>query len=286
MNLNKIVIGTANFGNQYSIKGIKKLETKEIEKILNFAYKKKIRNIDTAPVYGNSEFILGKIGLKNWRVSTKIQLKKNCKNHHDFILSSVSKSLNNLKVDKLENLLVHSTLGEFNKKEKIKIIETLKKLKKNKIIKNFGCSIYSPKELYDSTKSNDIDIIQVPLNIFDRRFVDKKVEKYLREKKIKLQVRSIFLRGLLLHDYNTLPRKFNYWKDNFKKYQMYLKKNRLSKTLGALSILNKIDFTSVVIGFDKYQELKDVVKNLPNNKLLIPKFNIKKINKIIDPRKW
>ena len=46
---------------------------------------------------------------------------------------------------------------------------------------------------------------------------------------------------------------------------MYLKKNRLSKTLGALSILNKIDFTSVVIGFDKYQELKDVVKNLPNN---------------------
>jgi aryl-alcohol dehydrogenase-like predicted oxidoreductase len=286
MNLNKIVIGTANFGNQYSIKGIKKLETKEIEKILNFAYKKKIRNIDTAPVYGNSEFILGKIGLKNWRVSTKIQLKKNCKNHHDFILSSVSKSLNNLKVDKLENLLVHSTLGEFNKKEKIKIIETLKKLKKNKIIKNFGCSIYSPKELYDSTKSNDIDIIQAPLNIFDRRFVDKKVEKYLREKKIKLQVRSIFLRGLLLHDYNTLPRKFNYWKDNFKKYQMYLKKNRLSKTLGALSILNKIDFTSVVIGFDKYQELKDVVKNLPNNKLLIPKFNIKKINKIIDPRKW
>lgn len=224
MNLNKIVIGTANFGNQYSIKGIKKLETKEIEKILNFAYKKKIRNIDTAPVYGNSEFILGKIGLKNWRVSTKIQLKKNCKNHHDFILSSVSKSLNNLKVDKLENLLVHSTLGEFNKKEKIKIIETLKKLKKNKIIKNFGCSIYSPKELYDSTKSNDIDIIQAPLNIFDRRFVDKKVEKYLREKKIKLQVRSIFLRGLLLHDYNTLPRKFNYWKDNFKKYQMYLKK--------------------------------------------------------------
>lgn len=286
MNLNKIVIGTANFGNQYSIKGIKKLETKEIEKILNFAYKKKIRNIDTAPVYGNSESILGKIGLKDWRVSTKIQLKKNCKNHHDFILSSVSKSLNNLKIDKLENLLVHSTLGEFNKKEKIRIIETLKKLKKNKIIKNFGCSIYSPKELYDSTKSNDIDIIQAPLNIFDRRFVDKKVEKYLRKKNIKLQVRSIFLRGLLLHDYNTLPRKFNYWKDNFKKYQMYLKKNRLSKTLGALSILNKIDFTSVVIGFDKYQELKDVVKNLPNNKLLIPKFNIKKINKIIDPRKW
>ena len=124
------------------------------------------------------------------------------------------------------------------------------------------------------------------LEIFNGLYLSKKEISFLRKKNIKLQVRSIFLRGLLLHDYNTLPRKFNYWKDNFKKYQMYLKKNRLSKTLGALSILNKIDFTSVVIGFDKYQELKDVVKNLPNNKLLIPKFNIKKINKIIDPRKW
>ena len=41
MNPSKLVIGTANFGNSYSLKGTTKLGVKEIEKILNFAYKKK-----------------------------------------------------------------------------------------------------------------------------------------------------------------------------------------------------------------------------------------------------
>ena len=93
MNPKKIVIGTANFGNKYSLKGIKGLRTNEVEKILNFAYKKKIRNIDTAQVYGNSELILGKIGIKKWNVSTKIQIKKKYKSYSSYILSSVSKSL-------------------------------------------------------------------------------------------------------------------------------------------------------------------------------------------------
>jgi hypothetical protein len=41
-----------------------------------------------------------------------------------------------------------------------------------------------------------------------------------------------------------------------------------------------------VIGFDSYHELKEVFKNVPNNNLIIPEFNIKKRNQIIDPRKW
>ena len=109
---------------------------------------------------------------------------------------------------------------------------------------------------------------------------------YLKKKNIKLQIRSIFLKGLLLYDYKKLPKKFHYWKNDFKKYQMYLKKNKLNKINGALSILNKIDYESVVIGFDSYQELKEVFKNIPVNNILIPEFNIKKRNKIIDPRRW
>tara|TARA_B100000902_G_C27300573_1_gene912542 strand:- start:723 stop:1583 length:861 start_codon:yes stop_codon:yes gene_type:complete len=286
MNPKKIVIGTANFGNKYSLKGIKGLRTNEVEKILNFAYKKKIRNIDTAQVYGNSELILGKIGIKKWNVSTKIQIKKKYKSYSSYILSSVSKSLANLKIDKLENLLIHSELNKFNKKETIEIIKTLKELKKNKIIKNFGCSIYSPNDLYLSTKFNNIDIIQAPVNIFDRRFLNKDTMSYLKEKNIKLQIRSIFLRGLLLYDYKKLPKKFHYWKNDFKRYQMFLKRMKLNKIIGALSILNKINYESVVIGFDSYHELKEVFKNVPNNNLIIPEFNIKKRNQIIDPRKW
>ena len=40
MDTTKLVIGTANFGNKYSLKSKRGLRIKEIEKILNFAYKK------------------------------------------------------------------------------------------------------------------------------------------------------------------------------------------------------------------------------------------------------
>lgn len=286
MNLNKIVIGTANFGNKYSLRGFRGLRINEIEKILNFAYKKKVRKIDTAPIYGNSEKILGKMGLKKWKVSTKIKLKKECKNFRDYILSSVNKSLKNLKIDSLENVLVHSDLSKFNKKTSNEIMRTLRKLKKDKIIKNFGCSIYSPKDLYNSTKFHDIDIIQAPANIFDRRFLDKVIMKYLKKKKIKLQIRSIFLRGLLLYNHNNFPKKFEFWKSDFKKYQMYLKQNKINKIVGALSVLNKANYESVVIGFDSYKEFKQIFENIPDTNLLIPNFNIKKRDRIIDPRQW
>ena len=286
MNPAKIVIGTANFGNKYNLKDSRGLRINEIEKILNFAYKNKIRKIDTAQVYGNSEKILGTFGLKKWKVSTKIQLRKKIKDYKSYILSCVNRSLNNLKIDCLDNLLIHNELSKFNKKESIEIIDTLKKLKKEKMIKNFGCSIYSPKDLYDSTKFCNIDIIQAPANVFDRRFLDKKIKKYLKKEKIKLQIRSIFLKGLLLYNFDNFPKKFKYWKDDFKKYQIFLKKIKLNKITGALSILNKLEYDSVVIGFDSYKEFKEILRNIPDNNLLIPNFNIRKRNKIIDPRKW
>lgn len=67
---------------------------------------------------------------------------------------------------------------------------------------------------------------------------------------------------------------------------MYLKQNKINKIVGALSVLNKINYESVVIGFDSYKEFKQILENIPDNNLLIPNFNIKKRDKIIDPRQW
>ena len=67
---------------------------------------------------------------------------------------------------------------------------------------------------------------------------------------------------------------------------MFLEKKNLNKISGALSVLNKINYENVVIGIDNYKEFKEIFENIPNNNLLIPNFNLKKRNKIIDPREW
>lgn len=282
----KISIGTANFANKYGLKNNNGLKIEEIEKILELGFKKGIRNIDTAQTYGNSESILGKLNLNKWKISTKINIKKSNAKKNDQIFSSVEKSLRRLRINYIENLFIHNDINIFNEKELSEIFYSLNQLKEKKIIKNFGCSIYTIKEFNKLINFSCLKILQAPLNIFNRKFLDQKITKYLLEKNIKLQFRSIFLQGLLLVDYKNIPKKFYDWRYDFKRYQIYLEKVKITKIMAALSILNEVKYSSVVIGFDSEKQLEEVLKNLPNKKINIPKFNIKNAKFIADPRKW
>ena len=71
--ISKISIGTVQFGMDYGIANkIGKTSFSEASKILDEASKLGINKIDTASVYGNSEIILGKIGVDKFKVTTKI----------------------------------------------------------------------------------------------------------------------------------------------------------------------------------------------------------------------
>ena len=53
---NKVIIGTAQFGLDYGIaNSVGKMKTNEIKKIIKYAKKNNIINIDTAHAYGDSE---------------------------------------------------------------------------------------------------------------------------------------------------------------------------------------------------------------------------------------
>ena len=71
-------------------------------------------------------------------------------------------------------------------------------LKKSNYFKNLGFSCYKIKEIYEILKKFDADIIQFPFNIFDQRLNNNSLIKKIK-KKIKIQIRSIFLQGLLLN---------------------------------------------------------------------------------------
>ena len=61
----KIIIGSANFGLNYSqLNSFKKVNIKEIKKIIKFCEKNKINYLDTANGYGDAEKIIGSIKKK------------------------------------------------------------------------------------------------------------------------------------------------------------------------------------------------------------------------------
>jgi len=94
----KLILGTANFSNNYGILNTKNIESLELEKLINFAQKNGINQFDTAKSYEGAEEKLGKYLNKSY--STMIDSKINSKNCHSIqsIVSAVEDSINKIGV--------------------------------------------------------------------------------------------------------------------------------------------------------------------------------------------
>jgi aryl-alcohol dehydrogenase-like predicted oxidoreductase len=282
----KIVIGTANFLRKYSFKK-ESVSKNEVLRILNFAKLNKINSIDTAYEYDKFYTLQKKINFNNFLISTKIVFTKkilNKKNLNEYIINSIQKKLGLFKIKKFESLFIHN-FDQLNQKE-LKILEPLfLTLKKKKLIKNIGISVYDTNKLIKIKNFDFINLIQAPINLFDRRFTSNKIIYFLKKKKIKLQARSIFLQGKLLNSF-----KKNFHKKNkiYKDYNSWLiKKNRQPLKTCLDYIKSKPCINSIVIGVGNTNELIEIINLIKNKKKIYFPHKIQTLDKkIIDPRRW
>ena len=282
--LNSIVLGCARFSGVYGINSKKNIKLNSIKKILK--NNKKIRHIDTAINYKNANKKLEKINLKKYKVSSKIPFYNLSKPLvEEKIYKDISSHKSNLKINSFEILYLHAPKMILSKKRD-KIIKILKTLKSEKITKKIGLSVYTPSELNSLLKIFTPDVVQVPLNIFDRRFLEKKLINKLYKKKIEIYFRSIFLQGILLKNFNDLPEYFKKWKKIFKRWEEWLKVKKLSRVEGSLSVLNLVSCKSnLIIGVESNAQSNEIIKSI--NSKHMPPFNLK-YNKenLINPSKW
>ena len=211
----KLVLGIANFNKKYGF--LNSINKKKINLILKTAYLLKFKEIDTANNYSQSNKILSSINYKKkFLINTKLPLIRgqNFKKKIDNEIKSFKKIM---KITKINTLLFHDRNQIFEKNIK-EIINYILELKKNKVIQNFGFSIYNQNELNTILKYTNPDTIQLPGNIFDQRYLNKKILKDLKSKKIEIQIRSIFLQGITLKQIFPFKDKKlvnilkNYWK--------------------------------------------------------------------------
>lgn len=255
----KISIGTANFGQIYSINKIK-VNKKEIFKILDVAKKNKINSIDTSQNYGVSEKLIGeyikKRKSKRWQITTKIiNEKKEIKN-------LITKSKERLSIMPA-NLLVHKSSHLTNDKFRKELID-LKKRNKIKI----GVSVYETSEINKVLEQFVPDIIQLPINILNNKFFANGLLKMLKEKNIIIQARSIFFQGLLFKKDNFIKSKNKKLYNLIKKLKIISKKNNTSLAELSLLFVNSIqEIDKIVIGVNNSVDLKNNIKickkNLP-----------------------
>jgi len=233
----KLALGTAQFGMNYGISNsVGKVNPEEAKEILALCRAEHINTIDTAQVYGESETVLGNSGLEGFDVVTKIT----DKNNHD----SIKTSLERLKLPHIYAVLMHNE-NEMNEKNYAK----LENYKSQGLAKKIGISVYSPAKLEIIMKNYKIDIVQIPLNILDQRFLP--LLPKLKEKDIEIHIRSVFLQGLLLM--KNIPDYFNSIKPMLNK----MPKDRLGFCLHFVKNIEEVD--KIVIGVTSKNELQQII---------------------------
>jgi len=283
LNLSNFSLGSAQFGLKYGINNqVGKLKINQIKKIIYHANILGIRSIDTAISYGSAEKILGKVGVKNFKITSKLPYIKNHK--VDEVEKLVKKTLFNLNINQLECLLIHSSKN-LNKNTE-NILKAMRKLKSKKFVKFIGISITNFADIWKILKNHKIDVVQVPYNILDRRIENKKLVKLLKKKNIKVQVRSIFLQGLLFKKYSEIPTKLRRKSKHLKKIKNFLtnsKKNKLNTMLNF--IYKNKTVKHFILGVDNYKQLSEIAKVKISNKI---NYNGLRCNdeNLINPSKW
>jgi len=232
LNESKIALGTVQFGIDYGISSIDgQVQPKEVEAILNYAYVKGINLLDTAPAYGDSEQVLGKINVNNFKIITKTRHFDNSEitsNDLELLDQDFSRSLDNLKQEK--------------KIEKI------------------GVSIYDHNQLQAILENFDIDLVQLPFNILDRRLIDNGMLSILKNKGIEVHARSVFLQGLLLMSEQNKPDKFQRWRVLWKLWHEWLNDNQITALEATIRhAVSTSEISKVLVGVDTSDQLKGII---------------------------
>ena len=253
--INKIVLGTVQFGQDYGISNNKgKTKFEDVKKILEFAGFNNIKTLDTANVYGDAENLLGKIGIEKFNVVSKFKFQKKESIEEKFI-----ETINKLKIKNLYAYLSHDSNEIINDPQ---IWTVLTDIKKQKKIKKIGFSFNSVsefKKIYELGIKPDI--IQIPFNLLDNRF--KKIAKYCSKNKIEVHSRSVFLQGLFFLETYKLPNELKKMKKYLNELILICKNNNCSINQLALNyVLSKKYIDKVIIGVENVNQFRENINLL------------------------
>ena len=289
MHNNKIILGTAQFGLDYGINNKEGRPTYEtIKEILDLAHKKKIIFLDTAEAYGNSHEIIGEYHANSnnkFKVITKFSpLRKDFPNN---ISERIKHHLKIMNIDSIYCYMFHSYI-DFKKYFNLFRLELLE-LKKKGLINKIGVSLHSNNDMIDVLKNQDIELIQLPYNLFDNKNKREKVILKAKKLGIEIHTRSTFLQGLFFKDLASIEGELSVLKKYLFKLQGIIDPTEINN-LALNYVYSNPNIDAVLIGVDSVNQLKKNISCVETNKYKNTFCNINLINvkeeSMLNPSNW
>jgi hypothetical protein len=285
---NRIALGTVQFGLPYGIANrAGQVGRDEAAAILIHARSMGIDTLDTAIAYGESEQRLGEIGVGHWQVVSKLPpIPESCTDVASWVRDSVRGSLERLGIAKLHGLLLHRShqlLGDRGPA----LYRALCGLKDRGQVEKIGVSIYDPDELEALWPHFQLDLVQAPLNIMDRRLATSGWLMRLHEAGTEVHVRSAFLQGLLLMNDANRPEKFRAWQPLWNQWHRWLDDEALTPLQACLGfVLSQPEIDRVVVGVDSLTQLQGILASVEHRTVIPPTLLMSSDPDLINPSRW
>jgi len=288
--LSRVILGTAQFGLDYGVSNTGRRPNPQVaHSILDVAQLAKIRTLDTAQAYGESERVIGQYSNSQFAIQTKVGSPPAIESDwSNWLLSSVLKSEQKLNSHILRTVFFHDTTDLVMSASSV-ARSNLEKFLRSRPSIELGASLYDPDEWAQLKLIDEISVYQVPYNIFDRRFEDSGIIQEMIDMGKVVQARSIFLQGLLLMKPEKVPLYFEPWIPALREFHDFCSLSS-TKPLGVAAnfALENSKFHGVVVGFDdakQISELLDETSGSRESRKIYPSFGNVDLG-LLDPRRW
>mgnify|MGYP003575089426 CR=1 FL=1 len=259
----RLALGTVQFGLRYGIANQGgQVGHDEANRILAVARTAGISTLDTAIAYGDSEACLGALGVRDFRVITKLPPATDVIDDTGrWVREHVAASLARLRIPSLHGLLLHRSQQLLGPRGQA-LVAALEQLKAGGVVERVGVSIYSPNELEPVMNVCTPDIVQAPFNLLDRRLLKSGWLARLARAGVAIHARSVFLQGLLLMPAAAIPAKFAPWRGLWDTWHDWLAGSRgVSAAAACIGFVQSFpEVEKVVVGVDSAGQLEQIVE--------------------------
>jgi len=285
----KLALGTVQFGIDYGINSGVKVKKNEVINIINCARNNGINLLDTAQLYGSSEQVLGDVNTQDFNIVSKTRGFDQgviTKKVASCVITDLYQSLKLLKQKSLYALLVHHGEDLLRPGGEL-IFNQLKILKDEGLVNKIGVSAYIDSQLIKIIERFDIDIIQIPMNILDRRLIDNGLLNKIHYQGIEIHTRSVFLQGLLLMDQKKRPKLFDRWSSLWEIWHEWLADNKLSALEATIRyMISMPQISRVLVGVDNKDQFQNIINAVNGHLPSIPEELSTNDVDLLNPGNW
>lgn len=292
----RLGLGTAQFGMDYGMANRRGLVPQaEVVEILQEASRTGVGLLDTAPAYGLSEEALGRAlpagaGLAVVTKTPEFRCAAITAEHARQLHQSFTTSLQRLGRPSIYGLLIHHADDLLGPGGEL-LMTAMTSLKARGLVQKVGVSVYTGEQIDRTLAAFPIDLIQVPINVFDQRLIEGGHLRRLKAAGVEIHARSAFLQGLLVSDPDSLPAHLQPARERLRAFRAEAARLGSTPAAAALRFLAGVkELSAVICGVDQKGHLSQDAAALakPLTAEESNRFAVLSLRdpQIVDPSRW